>query len=41
VLLFDPEERAIPEHLRHHLEAINQLDPDERNAIRTLESPWV
>ena len=36
VLLFDPEERTIPDDLRHHLEAINQLDPDERNAIRTL-----
>ena len=36
VLLFDPEERTIPDDLKHHLEAINQLDPDERNAIRTL-----
>ncbi len=27
---------SIPDDLRHHLEAINQLDPDERNAIRTL-----
>jgi transcriptional regulator with XRE-family HTH domain len=36
VLLFDPEERTIPDDLTHHLEAINQLDPDERHAIRTL-----
>jgi len=30
------EERTIPDDLTHHLEAINQLDPDERNAIRHL-----
>ena len=38
VLIFDPDERDtnIPTELRHHLEAITQLDPDEQAAIRTL-----
>ena len=38
VLIFDPDERDtnIPTELRHHLEAITQLDPDEQTAIRTL-----
>ena len=37
-LVFDPDERDtnIPDELRHHLEAITQLDPDEQAAIRTL-----
>lgn len=38
VLIFDTDERDtnIPTELRHHLEAITQLDPDEQAAIRTL-----
>ena len=38
VLIFDPDERDtnIPDELRHHLEAITQLDPDEQAVIRTL-----
>lgn len=35
-LLFDPDERVIPDDLAHHLEAINQLDPDEKTTIRQL-----
>lgn len=35
-LLFDPDERVIPDDLAHHLEAINQLDPDEKTSIRQL-----
>ncbi|MEX0847235.1 MAG: hypothetical protein WD023_05595 [Ilumatobacteraceae bacterium] len=30
------QKNALADDLRHHLEDINQLDPDERNAIRTL-----
>jgi transcriptional regulator with XRE-family HTH domain len=30
------DDEALPTDLRHHLEAINQLDPDEQHAIRTL-----
>lgn len=36
VLLFEEDERSIPDDIRHHLEAINQLDPDEHAAIRAL-----
>lgn len=35
-LIFDEEERTIPDDLTHLLEALNDLDPDERNAIRAL-----
>jgi transcriptional regulator with XRE-family HTH domain len=36
-LVFDPDERGPADPgLRLHLEAINQLDPDEQAAIRTL-----
>lgn len=36
VLVFDEGERRVPDDLAHHLEAINQLDPEEQHAIRGL-----
>jgi transcriptional regulator with XRE-family HTH domain len=30
------DDETLPTDLRHHLQAINQLDPDEQAAIRTL-----
>lgn len=36
VLLFDPEERTPPPGLEPHLHALNQLPPDQQQAIRQL-----
>jgi transcriptional regulator with XRE-family HTH domain len=36
LLMFDEGERTIPDTLAHHLEAIDQLDPKEQQAIHAL-----
>lgn len=36
VLIFDEGERTVPDDIAHHLEALNQLDPDEQAGIRAL-----
>lgn len=36
VLLFDDDERGPSEGLRLHLEAANNLDPDEQNVVRSV-----
>lgn len=36
LLVFDEGERTIPDDIAHHLEAIAQLDPDEKQSIRAL-----
>lgn len=36
LLIFDPDERQIPPDIAHHLEALEQLDPDEQDSIRAL-----
>lgn len=36
MLIFHEDERTIPDDIAHHLEALNQLDPDEQAGIRAL-----